>query len=261
MGGLRRRVGLGVASDAVRAVIVRGTAIVWSAESARRDGEALSDAIHRALASAPLPRWPRPRVSVAVGPSLAQTKRLAELPPITHAPTVTRLVAEGSSRFFLRNGVPIVTTGVRLTEPGEGWAAAIEEPIVEELVGACRRRGIALRAIVPTVVVLPIALDGQDMTWVDGPVCAELSYENGGLRSVRRMERSQGGEPSAVCPRKSLTTLGEQGWRFADAYGAAMLSPREPLALRAASWTSGGVTTRRWRLRLAAASLVVVLVG
>jgi hypothetical protein len=252
-------VGLGIASDAARAVIVRGASIVWSSEAVRDDGEPLSAAIQRVLAKAPVRRWPRLRVNVAIGPTMAQTKHLTGLPPIDDARTLARMVAEGSSRFFLRNGAPLVTTAVRVTKAGEAWACALDSHAVEEVARACRLARMRLGRVAPTVAVLSTVLDGERIAWADGAASSEISFDKGLLKSVRRASRDEGVDAQSMRPVAPLTMLGEHGWRFADAYGAAMLSAHEPLALDGAGAVLGGASVPRWRLTLAAAALFMML--
>ena len=71
----RLTIGVGVGRDSVRAVALHGGRIVWTVERAGGT-EAVGQTIESALAEAPIPRWPRPRAVVAVGPAYVQTKRL-----------------------------------------------------------------------------------------------------------------------------------------------------------------------------------------
>ncbi len=102
--GQKRGTRFGVAHGAVRTVLVRGGAIVWSTEVLRADGSAGALAV--ALASVPrrAPRLSR-RVTAAVGPSASQLRCLSELPPLTGPRAVAQVVREGAGRFFLGNGV------------------------------------------------------------------------------------------------------------------------------------------------------------
>ena len=111
-------IGLGIASDNLRAVGVRGAAVVWAVEAERRSDEDLSAAIVQLLQHATLPRWPRPVVVAAIGPAASQTKRIVGLPVTADVMTMNAIIREGSSRFFLRNGIPLITARVRMEEPG-----------------------------------------------------------------------------------------------------------------------------------------------
>src|SRR6476659_8384450 len=111
----------------------------------------------------------------------AQTKRLGALPPVSDAKVLGRVVSESAGRFFLRNGKPLVTTGVRVTAAGEAWAGALDEPVVRDVVALCRRHRFVLDAIVPSVAVVGRGLQGERVVWPDGDVVAEITTEQGVL--------------------------------------------------------------------------------
>ena len=283
-------VGIGISARSVRAVGVSGDAIRWSIDLERNEGEPLSDTITALVDRSPIaltgggtgsrtlserrprmrgPRgwqtggWLRPRVVVAIGPSAVQLKRLTGLPPLTDAAALEALVREGAGRFFLRNGVPLITTGVRLVKPGTVWAAAFEAPVVDEVERACRTADLRLQAMVPTATALAHAMSpassGEIVVWTDGDVRTELTFSEGRVASVRRLpsERSNErfNERSDACnvsgstgtgrpsPIGALEKLGERSLDFADAYGAARMAQRlgrdEPLILRAGSTALG----------------------
>jgi hypothetical protein len=248
------RLGLGLSSNGVRAVVVRDGRVQWAAELSL-DGRTIGTTVSEVIAGAPLGRWPRPRVVAAVGPAHAQLRRLEGLPLITGNAALARVVAESAGRFFLRNGVPLITTGVRKdgTPNGEGWAAAIEKPVVSALESACRARGLRLAAVLPTMCVLPLALRGDTHTWLDGDVRAQLIMNGNTIGVIRR--RIEGTECNAAAvspePIPALGSLGTDGWRFADAYGAAAASIRDPLAYRPTRVASAAPVLR-WRLAVAA---------
>lgn len=244
-------VGIGITNGVVRAVAVRDGNVLWAAESSV-DGRTIEAAVDDLLTARRLRRWPRPTISAAVGPARAQLRRLSGLPPIIDASALTRLVSESTSRFFLRNGVPLVTTGVRRDRDGdsEGWGAAIEQPVIAALEAACRAHKLRLAAVLPTLAVIPHALHGDSLTWDDGEVCAHVTLSGGRLASVRRTlpdaaaPASEHDAPRVAVPQ--LAALGADGWRFADAYGAAVASVRDPLAYRPARAASAApISTRR----------------
>jgi hypothetical protein len=254
--------GIAVGADRLRAVAVRGDAAVWAAEVELPPGRSIAAALADALTGAPLPRWPRPRAVVALGPSRAQTRCIAGLPPVGDARVLAQIVREGASRFFLANGKPLATTGVRLEEPGRVWCAAFEEPTVHAVVSACAGAGLRLRAIVPAVAVLPLALEDPVLTWRDGGTSAEVRADGGVMRSVRRLVADDDGEPAAgsTRPAPGLAPLGPEAWRFADAYGAAVLPGDEALVLRPGRAGAAGHVPG-WRLGLAGAALAVSVAG
>ena len=139
------RIGLGIASDRVRAVGARGGDVLWAIEGGRSaDGELAGDIV-TLLRHAALPRWPRSVVVGAIGPAASQTKRLTGLPTMAGETALRSIVREGAPRFFLRNGIPLVTSGVRVEEPGSLWAVAFDVPEVRAVESACRTLGVRLR--------------------------------------------------------------------------------------------------------------------
>ena len=249
------RIGLGIGSDAVRAVCVRDSALLWAREVPLADGDSIEIATGRLLDTMTLPRWPRARVVVAVGPRHAQTKRLTGLPELRDPRALARVVSEGTSRFFLRNGVPLATSGVRRTGPGEGWATAIEEPVMCDVASVCRRRGLSLVGFVPTVAVIGRALTGDRLVWEDGDVAAELTLKSGVLEQIRRIPTGyeSGAGHVATAP---LASLGVDGWRYADAYGAAVTRTDDTTLLRPGVVAGSDVPVPGWRLTVASAALV-----
>src|SRR5881296_3715873 len=82
------RIGLALARDAVRAVAVRRRRILWAAEAPLEPGAALDAAIRSLLAAAPVPRFPRPVLSAAIGPQASQVRLVAGLPDIQDSETL-----------------------------------------------------------------------------------------------------------------------------------------------------------------------------
>ena len=311
----RSTVGIGVSARSVRAVGVSGDAIRWAIELERNEGEPLSDAIAALIDRSPIARvgggrasrtsserrprqrgsrnwpmagWLRPRVVVVIGPSAVQVKRLTGLPLLTDADALEALVREGAGRFFLTNGVPLITTGVQLVESGTVWAAAFEAPVVDEVERACSAANLRLQAIVPTATALVHAMspavDGERMIWVDGDIRMELSFSEERLASIRRLpserqgerstERSDAGNvagstgPDRPSPIEALEKLGERSLDFADAYGATRMAQRmrrdEPLTLQAGSAALGSSRhpePSRRRLVIAASVFILSAAG
>lgn len=249
--------GIAVGADRVRALVLKGGSVVAATEAALDGGEPLSATLAELILAAPLPRFPRPRVVVALGPSLAQTRRLSGLPPLDDPRLLAEVVREAAGKFFLRNGAPLVTTGVRPVSPGAAWAAALDARTVREVEAGCRRAGLRVDRFVPAVAVLGRALGDGAVVWPDGEVAAEVRIEGGELQSVRRMPAADAphAAPSDLVP--ALARLGSEGWRFADAYGAAALPEWEPLVLRSAAGGAGHVAG--WRLAAAGGALAAAL--
>lgn len=262
---MRVRIGLGVARDAIRAVALRGGRIVWAAEAeVPSEGEdALASTIAALLADAPGHRWPRTIVAAAVGPHASQVRLVAGLPEVLDAETLAAVVREGAAAFFLKNGAPLVTTGVRPVAPGVAWAAALDESCLAAIRDACRMRRWRLDLVAPTAVVLPLALEGESHSWVDGPVLVELTWRDGRLESARTRVAALSQQPAAPQARP-VAALGDRAARYADAYGAALLDRGEALAVDPLAQSAGPLGDLRRRLRapaivtLAAAALMLV---
>lgn len=255
---MRVTLGIAVGADRIRAVLLNGGRVAAATEAQVGPGDSLSAALAELLSGAPLPRFPRPRVVVALGPALAQTRRIAGLPPLGDGRMLAQVIREGAGKFFLRNGVPLATTGVRVVEPGTVWAAALDERAVREVEAGCRVAGLRVDRFVPSVAVLGRGLVAEQVLWPDGGAVAEVVLEGGELRSVRRFAAAAGADaphPTAV---PALARLGAEGWRFADAYGAASLPDYEPMVLRPAGSTAAG-DVPRWRLGMAGGALAAAL--
>ncbi len=249
--------GLAVTRDGIRAVAVRAGTIRWASEAPRAEGEPLAAGFVALLKTAPVRRWVRPRVSVAIGPSAVQTKRIMGLPPLTDSAALADLIKESAGRFFLRNGIPLVVGGVRPVAAGIAWSVAFDQPAIAEIEGACSAAGIRLRSIVPAVVALERALGDGCISWRDADAWVEVTITERRLAAVRRIAApAEPVSPSAVVP--PLGALGDDAWRFADAYGAAMTAADEPLALRSGSRL--GRQPPRLRLLAAGSALAVSLV-
>lgn len=254
----RVTLGLAVSRDFVRGVAVRRDRILW-ATAVERDGEPLQATIERVLAASTLPRWPRTLVIAAVGPSSAQTKRLARLPSLAGLYAMKDLVRESAARFFLRNGVPLVTAVSRSAD-GEVWGTAFDRATVEAIEGACQVRRVRLSAVAPSVAVVGRAFQGDRIAWNDGDSTAEVELRGGELAGVRRVAfpSARDGDPSSLTPTRLLASLGGDAWRFADAVGAAVSAP-DVLA-----WHPTGQDAHelpRWRLVVASVATIAAAVA
>jgi hypothetical protein len=255
------RIGLSVASEGIRAVGVRAAKVEWAIHAERTPSEDLAAQIVRLLRRAKLPKWPRPNVMAAIGPSASQTKLLTGLPAISDASALRAIVRENVPRFFLRNGIPLVLGGVQMEGPGSLWATALEAPVVQNIEAACGTLGLRVRLIATSVVALTRGLEDQRVEWRDGDVRTELTIGNHRLRATRRLPaggeaESHGADEPVLVP--ELRALGTEAWMYADAYGATQLSGEEALALRSGSGELDAKAAHR-EVRVAAAALVIAL--
>jgi hypothetical protein len=250
------RIGLAIAHDTIRAVIVRAHKVVWIREVAVDDRVQLAEEITRLLRLAPAPRLRRSVVTAAIGPSLSQVRQIGGLPPLADTKTLGQIVREGTSRFFLRGEAPLLTTGIWIVEPGRVCAGAIDAATVRAVVAGCASARFPLRALTPAVAVIGAGLVGDDLVWADGAIQVRVTLERGELRSVRRFVSRSTLHREDPRPREALNHIEDRGWRFADAYGAALLRHNEPLILRPPRDMAGPRRVPRWRIAIA---LIVAL--
>ena len=244
LAALRFRIGvdLGRTPDgqiAVHAVALRGTRVRWHAEQQLSPEEPLSRSLGVFLAGLPGNRkWAPRHVTVALGPSFAQLKRLPGLPPLTDRRELGAAVRTNASRFFLRNGVPIVTSTLRVDGPGLAWGAATERPILDEIAAACRAAGLRLTNVVPTGAVLGAITTGYaigdaegvstTVAWQDGSDRYGFTYLQGRLVASQRSPHMIGAPTKSVALTARHThTIGRA---FAGAYCAAIASRGQHVA-------------------------------
>jgi hypothetical protein len=134
------------------------------------DDAPLGDALTAFLARLPFGRLTRPRAIVALAPAFAQTKRLGGLPPLGDERVLAQTVREHVERFFLRDGIPLVTTSVRLDAEGRPWAAALQKTVVDTIVAACRTSRVRLSGVVTVADVSRPALDALMSLGTEAPL-------------------------------------------------------------------------------------------
>ena len=119
--------------------------LVWVGEAPFDDPAGLSGAI-AALAAAP--SVPCRRLVVTIAPPLVQLRTIAGLPPVRPA-LLAGVVSHQACRFFRKNGVPLVTDAVWVSNGGAplARAAAIGEPVVEAIAAGARAAGLVLETI------------------------------------------------------------------------------------------------------------------
>lgn len=234
--GRRRRTVLGVAlsADAVRALLLKDGQVTWAHESPVGPDGTMEVSLREVLAEAPRSRRSRLPVVVAVGPTHAQLRHLHNLPAVRDARTLTAIVQQSAGRYFRQNGTPMITTPIAAREPHAGWAGAIEAPVVQAIVDACRLERFNAMTLVPTAAVLGSAVPGGHFTWHDGDVALELQYDASELRGCRCLPShlappSPAGDLALDAP---LRAMGADALRFADAYAAARGGMASSLALR-----------------------------
>lgn len=247
-------VGIGVSVDAVRAVCVRSGRVVWARELECPDADNLEATLDALLLAVPR-GFRRTRVGVAIGPARSQLRLVRGLPELEDRALVSALVQQDPARFFLRNGTPIVTTSVHVVDNGS-WVGAIDQPVVDAVRRACRRKRGRHIIIVPTAAVLHLALDEERVDWRDGEVSVSVQRAGARLQSCRRSVGAiVTGTPirerriAAAAPRFDGDTF-----RFADAIAAAQLERRSTLAVPSHRRDGRVDSLPRWRIPLASLS-------
>jgi hypothetical protein len=234
--GRRSAITLGVelASDAARAVVLERGGITWSGEASIAPDESAADVLRGLAADALGRRAPRARLAVAVGPAVAQLRRLHGLPLVSDPRMLSAIVQQSAGRYFRQNGTPMVTTPLGERAAEGAWAGAIEEPVVDVVAELGRTLRFTSTSIVPAAEVLGNAAPDCGFTWRDGGVALELRYDGVRLDSCRclpsHLASGEHGAGAALVP--ALRALGDEGIRWAGAYAAAVAASASPLALR-----------------------------
>jgi hypothetical protein len=208
---VRLVVGVCVEPDRLRAVGVRGTRVVWGVDATRGGDAPLESTLTAFLGRLPGGRFARPRVTVALGSLYAQTKRLAGLPALGDERVLARTVSEHAARFFLKNGVPLVTTSVRFDGDGRPWGAALQKNVVDAVVRACHGSRVRLRGIVPAV----------DVAWPDVSALTCLGTDALEFRAAYGAAVNTGALTWRAHP---VAEHSVSRWRIACAAGAVVVS-------------------------------------
>jgi hypothetical protein len=249
-------VGLAIGCDAVRAVAMRRSRILWAAHRARSDNSTLEEDIATLLRGAPQSRWQRTCLVAAVGPESSQLKRLMGLPSMLDDAALSEIVRKASTLFYLGGKNPLVTSDVR-TMDSDSWGAAFDSSVVKAVRDACKSLRIDLRYVTATNVILAFATPQRNISWVDGATMMETAHRADGTLSF--VARSRAIEPSTSPPpvHSSLASLGEDAWLFADAFGAAIANPHEQIAWRPGVGREGSRSAPSTSRKLSIAALLI----
>jgi hypothetical protein len=204
---------LGIAVDEglVRAVAVTRGRVIWAGQAEYASHADLAEVLARLAAERPA------RVGtarIALGAALAHRKVVEGMPKLP-ARDLARHVALQPRRYFLANGVPLVTDAVPFGGGnGNGQRpalmAAAPEPLLDAIASGLRAAGLTPQAIAPAA-----DFSGEGSADLAGP----------------------------------LRHLGDAGPRYAVAYAAATRSPRlllRPAALRERNHRDRALSGRRW---------------
>ncbi len=255
---LRPRLGLGIGRTRLSAVLLDGDTVRWAASRPLAGGEPLANDVRALLASCPRSRLRPPVVVAAIGPAASQLKLVVDLPPLAEPTVIAAIVREQASRFFLKNGVPLVFSGARAASPTSAWAAAFEEPVIRAVIEGCDSVGLTVRLVTPTAIALRFATLASKVVWRDDNVELTVAYEDGAPASVRSSVGSEGerGLPEAV---PVFSGIRERFADVMDAAGAARVPYREPIALRGSAIRLTDKPSRR-RVAISAAVCVAAIV-
>lgn len=156
-----RRPGLGIAVEAgrVRATLVRKRRIVWAAEAIYASPADLVEVLAALVAERPT-RVTSARVTL--GASVVTVKTIAGLPPLGRDDLAAH-VRLRSRRYFLQNGVPLVTDAAPVLVRGratrDSLIAAVEAPLVEAIASGLAGAGLTCDSIAPAEFALQLLPD------------------------------------------------------------------------------------------------------
>lgn len=251
------RIGLAIGASEMRAVGLRRGRVAWAIAQPLDCTSPSDDAVRTLLARGAVRRWPAARVTVAVGPTRARTKRLTGIPGTLDARILDRVVRESAPRFFLGSASQLAPSRIHRTASGDTLGAAIEAAVIEAVERACRARHLRLDAVVPTVAVLARVCRAGQAVWSDGETSLALTFANGRLEGIRRAEPmdadidERGTDVPFAAP-PQLSGLGNDAARFVDAYAAALATRSEPLAYRPEDMGVHRHVVPGWRLAIPA---------
>jgi hypothetical protein len=222
------RFGLGIGTEHVRLVVARRGAILWAGEEELSAHDALGDAIAALLRAVEGATPRRARMTVAVGPRAAQVREVTGLPPVRDVRLLLGMVAEDRGRFFVGNASSLRVVGVTPLSSGGHLAAAIDEGVLVEILGATRDLGLRRMRFAPTLALLPYIAPLARLSWHDGVLVSDMTIESGELQGA---QTAFSPSPLEAGLSSSVGQVDLSDWplpraRFADAL-AAVLSPRD----------------------------------
>jgi Tfp pilus assembly protein PilN len=229
-----------ISRTALRVVAVERGRVTWAAERALDGAGEIAAAL--AELAAERPRGFR-RARVALAGELVRVKVLSGFPRLSAA-KLDRAVALQASRWFLRNGHPLVTRAVRLGGAGCVLAAAVERQALEAVGDGAARAGLKCDGVGTAVAACARMLgDGDHVLPADG-VYDRVAVHRGSPVAVRRSKDAGDSQAGPTVP-----GLDAEGVRFFPAYAVALTRPIPEFAFGADPERSAA--TRRLALRLA----------
>jgi hypothetical protein len=249
-------IGIGIGADTVRTLAWDGNRVTAVAEERFSSVADLAVAVSNAIDAVRDPLLStRVAAGISLGPAWVQVRAL---PPCIGRRNLRELAThlrDNATRYFLAAGRPPV-----LSRPAVQadciWAAAYDADVIDVLTGVCLIRRFRLLAIVPTIVALRLATTQSHLCWIDASLEVDVTFEpNGELQSIaRRVQPSVDFLPDATAV-GSLAALGENAWRFADAFVAAKAAFAPPTLSLTSDSLSGSASQGRARVAAAGVAL------
>lgn len=187
------RLGIAIGEEEVRAVLVGRNGPAWSSGCQINDGDAIA-AVTTVLDGLPGCSR-RTRVVASLPGRASQLRLLRDLPPVADDRIARAFMAQNARRYFLKNGIPLATSGIAWIDATEGWSSAFELPLISAVGSVCLAKGLRLAAV------------------VHATTAAAAAADLGAATAAAGGDESQGGP-------------------FAEAYGAAHIALDHPLAHR-----------------------------
>ena len=154
--GRRSSLLLRVGVATLHAEVRRRGVVAWGADAGYSGPAELPGLIGRLAGDCAVPCR---RLRVALEHPPVQLRTLTDLPPVRPS-ELSALVAHHAGRFFRKNGGPLVTDAMWLTQDGArvARAAAVEEAMVEAIAAGARAAGLTLDTVAVADSELPLAL-------------------------------------------------------------------------------------------------------
>jgi hypothetical protein len=204
----------------------------------------------------------RPIAVITLGPTVAQVRCIANHTESWDVMSGDDERRDYVTRFFLAADQPTLTTWGRNPVNGAWWVASFAAKIVEQACLACQSIDIRVQAVVSTAEVLSLSMNGPAVTWIDGDMTLDVAYTSDReLASVRRRLQTASDEATRSAVAAPLDTMDGDGWRWADAYGAALSADKQcSLRLNGARLEHAGLRDRgRTRSAVAIATCVFTI--
>jgi hypothetical protein len=262
----RTRLGIGVSRESIRVVAVRGRTVLWTSECVNGDDNVPFDSLLAVLRKSMPWQFPRPVAVASLGPSMARIKSVHGVPPVATSLLAADIVRANCTRFLPRFSEARFVGAVQSNDRTRIWAITALQSPMDAVERACRATGVRLVGFVAAPLVLGAALrarsSGQCFAWQDGDVTATVELNEKGIVSkiAYRPDTASATTPPCVASEfcDELIASRPERWRFADAYGAAVLGRHAPIfcATNTNKATTGRAVPRR---RFVVAGLAFVL--